>query len=353
MKVREFLTWSMRCLLGYGVGTVLGVTQPSSPTPEAPQPITDWLKRELAAPIDTTEPQAVRYIFKVGADGSFNDPATDSSFSGGTTGSAVFPAVRAFSAEGKLLSETPSWIKSMGVRLTGSGTPAACARFALATERTSALCDWDQNNAGTSPCGASAGYYRVSEWDCTNGVVANGTGAGTDPAAIRVEIDREVMGSGENLLVTLEYRASAVAEGTSNATGGSLDPTRCNDSSTAFDSDNSDCADMTWRLYLKNLPTDPGSSGVLPPYLVVPPFSGRVNPELNSGGGAWMTRSFLIPLKNAPDITTLQFTRVQGRNPDDYKDSAISTNNRSICRGTNTAECLGIIFKSITLVRLP
>lgn len=294
-------------------------------------------------------PRAVKIIFKqANPAGSFSAPPT-----GGTKnepGSGQ-PAIRVFNADGSLLatgtqdSNWPQWLKLFEVGVSGPDNAAAkassCARFAAASE-TSSSCNF---NAGTdntfdSPCGATEGLYRVSEFDCVSDTITNGTGGPNDGVYLRAIFNRNTsaLSAHENILAVLEYAASSL-----NPAPG--DPSRCFQNG-LFDPTQPQCSDLSWQIFMKHQ----NNQTVQPYLLLIPPAFGHVDSATNRGGTGVATKQFYLPLASDPNISVLQISRIRSL------DKA-SPNFEAICKNpaqqaANSPLCVGVIFYSITFYRI-
>lgn len=265
-------------------------------------------------------------------------------------------AMRVFNADGSLLAtggptnaNWPKWLTNVEIGITGSantqGTNPDCARFAAAGEDTSATCDWGSAlvppvPSTGEPCGAAPGLYRVSEMDCANTgyTLNNGTGGPNDPVYIRASFSRNssYLGTGENIMVVLEYAASALNPAPSN-------PTTCFTGS-LFSPTNTGCADQVWQAFLKR----DGNDVVQPYLLLVPPHFAHISQAANSSGMGIVTKQFFLPLAADSQLTTLQISRI--------KALATGATFQAVCNGAstpaNSALCVGMVFHSITFYRM-
>src|SRR6185369_13037123 len=95
-------------------------------------------------------------------------------------------------------------------------------------------------------CGASSGFYRVSEYDCANESTSTGSGSTSDPVYIRATFSRDTtyLGAYENILAVVEYSSAyldpAPANPSACVSGGVFDPT------------NTNCSDFSWQAFLKH-----------------------------------------------------------------------------------------------------
>ncbi|MGZ6311761.1 MAG: hypothetical protein ACXWOH_14085, partial [Bdellovibrionota bacterium] len=247
--------------------------------------------------------RAAKIIFRQSnPSGSF-----DSSPAGGTPavpGSGQ-QANRVFNADGSLLatkgsSSWPAWLSSVEIGVSGanntSSTNGPCAAFASAAEAAATNCDWQGGGAGGKPCGAPAGIFRVSEFDC-QGTTVNGNGGPSDGVYIRAFFNRANLGTQENIMVVVEYAASdlnpAPALPTNCFSGGIFSP--------------ENCSDQTWKIFMKHS----GTEVVQPFLMLIPPAFASVNSTTNSGGSGTGTRQFILPMSGDANLSVMQVSRIK------------------------------------------
>ena len=313
------------------------------------------------APTIPNGPRAAKIIFKaISNNGSFTDTVP----SGGTPAAAGsgLAATTLFNADNTVLSTSPTaatwpkWVSSIELGISGSANANAlndnCARFASAMSDSNAMCKFKAPSDNTLfNCGAPAGYYRVSDYDCYNqnksagaGNGGRGVGSGldTDGVYIRIQFSRDtsVLGANENIMAVLEYSASGLNPAP-------LDPSTCVGSG-AMTLDQ--CADFSWHIFTKHYV----SEATQPFLLLAPPTLASVNPILGTGGtGISSTKQFVIPLAGDASLTTLQIARTSFSKTlgPDVTTPAPSTSFLQIC-GPNSAFCVGTVFYSLTLYRI-
>ena len=301
-----------------------------------------------------TSQQAVKIIFKSNTNGSFD---LTSPYSNGTatgTGNGL-PATRFFNADGSPMPTQPQWLSLFELGISGSANTSAptpaCANFADTTEETTSNC-LIGNPAAAAQCGANNNQFRVSEWDCSLGTspALTGNGSSTDGVYFRATFNRNsnYMNSTDNILVNIEYAASALNPGPSS-------PTNCFYQGT-FQPEY--CSDFVWRAYIKHT----SSETVQPFLLLVPPtFASVLGPTqaTNSGGGVTVsTRQFILPFSGDQNLTIFQVTRTQSNFPGSKTTPGTSAynlnhycNSNSLAVG-GTPLCAGIIFYSVTFFRI-
>lgn len=296
--------------------TLTGAAAPD-PLPSFTTPTT----LPAATPIPTTYP---------GYDGSSN----------------YLPGVSAstyYDVDGTTVVSKPSWIKDVQLGITATSASSSCATFG------------GSGNADVN------GYYRVSEINC--GSAALGTGSSlTDPVFVRIILDRDsnYIGTAENLVLQVEYQASALhlnSDGADNA----------------YPENN---LDQFWKIMWNSTL----SSGTLsnPFSVFIPPNYGACltsgsqitgapgNCEWTSGyrGAPITTRQFMIPLSAYPTMKVITLTRVKGRiNSTDiypvgagggnvnYVSDFLTAATTTDC-DSDSPLCLGVVIRSITLLRM-
>jgi hypothetical protein len=298
--------------------------------------------------------KAAKIIFSDTGGGSFDVPAT-----GGTLASpgSGLQAVRIFNPDGTLLASAgasganwPTWLSGFELGISGSSNTSArnpaCATFASNTENTDLNCNFGAG-PGTSPCGAPPGQFRVSEVDCSAGAPAasNGSGGPADGVYLRATFSRDPakLALNENILVVLEYSASALNPAPSNPvacfTGGVFNPEAC--------------TDFVWRTYIKH-----SASEIVQPFLLLipPTFSSvlvtniptpLVGPQSSGTGVA--AKQFFVPLAADSGITVLQISRKQSGFSDI---NALKTYCSPGSLPGNSPLCAGVVLYSITFYRI-
>lgn len=319
--------------------TVNSSTTTISPTPSPSTTVTGGAR-------------AVKILFKATSGGSFN--AAPAGGTAAAVGSGL-QAQRVFNPDGSLLasgtasSTWPAWLSSFEIGISGTSNSSAkdpnCAKFASSTEATDLSCDFG-NGSGTSPCGAPPSQFRVSEVDCSLGspAASNGNGGPSDGVYLRAKFNRSQLGSSENILVVMEYSASALNPAPSNPTtcfqGGAFTPEAC--------------SDFVWKAYLKH-----SSSELVQPYLLlVPPTFASVLVTVaptplagaQGSGTGIAAKQFFLPLAADSNLTELQITRRQSNFPS-------PTNLKAFCTPTGTIPgnsplCAGMVFYSLTFYRM-
>jgi hypothetical protein len=289
--------------------------------------------------------RAAKFIFKQSSpSGSF-----DASPAGGTpaaVGSGL-AAQRVFNADGSALASGgptnvnwPKWISNLEIGISGQNNPSAlnanCARFANASEELSS-CHFDGNGAGpATPCGATAGLFRVSELDCAQQAPVDGNGGPADGVYIRAVFNRDpaVLGTAENIMAVIEYSSSAL-------NGNPANPTSCFLNGN-FSPEN--CADSTWKVFMKHTAAE-----IVQPYLLlVPPAFGSVNNAKNSGGGSVGTKQFYVPLGADGALSIIQISRIKGIGVSPVFTTTCSNG----ALPANSPLCSGMVIYSITFFRI-
>lgn len=227
----------------------------------------------------------------------------------------------------------PSWLLDFQMGISSTSGSGQCAAFGTG------LNDLDPAN-----------YYRVSERDCgltqCNGSSCNGSGTGTDPVFFRIILDRDtsVLGSAENLMVSVEYQASGIhlnSDGSSSAAEDNLD--------------------QLWKIYWSSsldATATPKTFGIfVPPNYSACIPGGASNTGAGGAGDACAqttyrgaqvkVRQFIIPLSAYPTMKVIQFARVKSRITATGLDNYVS----SFC-ATNSPLCLGIVIRSVTITRM-
>ncbi len=279
-------------------------------------------------------------------------------------------AKRVFNADGSLLSSGgptasswPKWLSGFEIGISGASNTAApnsdCARFAATSESVNdSSCQFDTDRDGAfdagdvTQCGAPDGYFRVSEYDCTkSGSSTNaGNGGPTDGVYLRATFNRDssILGTNENILVILEYAASVLNSAAS-------EPSTCF-SSGVFSPTREGCTDQLWQAFMKHTPFE-----VVQPYMMIaPPATHVVNRTQGHFGGLAQSKQFILPLSGDTDITVLQLSRIKG--PKNLQ-TAFATESTDaftmFCSNegdpnatANSAGCVGMVFYSMTFIRM-
>ena len=263
--------------------------------------------------------------------GSFSAPSAvptamviPSGYPGYDGASTYLPGVQPtqyFTADGSSALLKPDWLVDFQLGITSTSSSSACATF------------------GGSGTFDAQDFYRISEADC--GSVSNGLGGGTDPVFARIVLNRDssLIGTAENLMIQVEYQASGLHL---NSDGSSTNP--------------EDDLDQLWKIFWNSTL---GVSSIPKPFAIfVPPNYGAC---LDSGSGSSgapgsctgsykgapvKVKQILIPLSAYPDMSVIQLTRVKGR--------INQTGNyvNSFCSSSDSPLCLGVVIRSITLMRL-
>lgn len=267
--------------------------------------------------------------------GSFTAPGTlpastpiPSPYPGYDGVTTYLPGVKAsqyFDLDGTTVIQKPSWLTDVQLGITSTSSSGACAAF------------------GGSGSLDAQNFYRVSEVDCGGGSpVANGLGGSSDPVFVRIVLNRDqsLIGSAENLMLQVEYQASGLHL---NSDG----------SSTTNPEDN---LDQLWKIFWNSTL---GVSAIPKPFSIfIPPNYGAC---LDSGSGSTgapgnctgsykgapiKVKQVIIPLSAYPSMNVVQLTRVKGRvtQPGNYVNS--------FCPAGDSPLCLGVVIRSITLMRM-
>ena len=254
----------------------------------------------------------------------------------GNDGTALYqPGVQAvnfYDLDGVTSITKPSWLYDFQLGITDApGTTGACATF---------------GGAGSQDV---AEYYRVSEKDCPNTSIANGVGSSMDPIFMRVVLNRDYteIGSAENLLMQIEYQANGLRL---NSDG---------PSSSTFAEDN---LDQLWKIFTNSTLSfatngNPFSVFVPPNYASCQAGGTGVGPNTgiaatdcagNQKGAPITVKQIIIPLSASPTTSVIQLSRMKSRQsataPYDY----IS----SFCPNSDSPLCLGVVIRSVTLMRI-
>lgn len=303
-----------------------------------------------------TSARAVKIILTQSQNGSFTTPPPASG-NPAAPGSGL-QATQLFNPDGSVLANGnitsanwPSWLTSFEIGISGSANASSpnqnCANFATYAEQAASNCSFGPLiTSGTTPCGAPAGVFRVSEADCTLGTPPTlpGNGGPSDGVYLRAYFSRAKadLGQNENILVTMEYAASSLSPAPT-------DPTHCY-SAGVMTPEN--CSDFVWRVYLKHT-----SQEITQPFLLlVPPTFSSILPTASasigngSSGSGTVTKQFVLPLASDSQLSVLQISRIQSN----FVNQAAL---RSICTLGNTFPgnsplCSGIIIYSLTFFRI-
>ncbi len=269
--------------------------------------------------------------------GSFESPNSvpvntliPSDYPGADGSSTYLPGISAttyFSPDSGTGISRPDWIRDVQLGITSiSGNSGSCATF-----------------GGTGNYDVEK-YYRISERNCA-GVNAGNPGGTQDQAFIRIILNRdtEVFGSRENLLVQVEYQATGLRFNL-DATG----------AATANPEQN---LDQLWKVFwYSSLQT----STIPSPFSVfVPPVYAAQNGTGGAGtctgtcpgspqGAPVTVKQVLLPLSAYPDQAVIQFSRIRGRIDDTNGDTYIDS---FVC-GNDSPLCLGLVIRSITIMRI-
>jgi len=245
----------------------------------------------------------------------------------GYTGSAIYtPGVSAsqyFAPDGTTQISQPSWLTDFQVGITNVAATNACATF------------------GGSGAMDSLGFYRVSEANC--GTVGTGQGGTGDPAFVRIVLNRDPsqIGTAENLIMQVEYQASAL---------------HLNSDGILPNAENN--LDQLWKVFWN---TSVGNATGTPFAIFVPPNYGACIPSGTGAVGApgsctgtytgasITTRQFIIPLSAYQTLQTIQLSRVSGRINQAGNYVPLAT--PGFC-ASDTPQCLGVVIRSITLMRM-
>jgi hypothetical protein len=259
----------------------------------------------------------------------------------GYTGTATYlpgvSAVRFFELNGtNLIATKPSWLLDFQLGITSTSTgPTSCATFGGGG-------NLDVTN-----------YYRVAEKACNNNCNSGscqGSGTGTDPVFFRIVLDRDTtkIGSGENLLIQVEYQASGLHL---NSDANGLP-------------DVEDSLDQLWKIYWSDslASTAPNKFGLFIP----PNYSACLStgngitsapgscPNGNANayrGSPIKVRQFMIPLSAYPDMKVIQFSRVKGRIEQSGGTVPGANYVNAFCKDDEPL-CLGVVIRSVSLMRI-
>ena len=279
--------------------------------------------------------------------GSFNSP----DYSNGTTNAvgSGLQAQRVFNTNGTLLSSGgygsanwPLWLKSFEIGISGQSNSASsnssCATFASSQEAQNQTCNLPN---GTKTCGAPPAQFRISEADCVLGTPASANtvpGSSTDGIYMRATFDRSQFYTWENLMMVIQYTASALNPSPTSPTscfnGGKFTPEAC--------------SDYVWNVYAKHL----NSEIPLPFLMLIPPTSISVLPNVTGSGAGSNpnTRQIIFPFASDQNLKIVQLSRIAGA-PSTSSLNTICTGS-GISNGGNSPLCSGVVFYSVSLFKL-
>lgn len=263
-----------------------------------------------------------------------------STFPGYVSGATYVPGVSAnqyFDTDGTTSISKPSWLLDVQLGVTHNTATNACATF-----------------GGASTYDVS-GFYRVSEANC--GAVTNGTGGNTDPVFMRIILNRDtsVLGSGENLLIQIEYQASGI---------------RLNSDGVSTNPENN--VDQLWKVFWN---TSAASTSSANPFSVfVPPNYGACatggtytagapgNCTGTYTGAPTTIKQIIIPISAFSTLGVVEISRVKGRiNNASYFDAPANTQPvnyvNTYFAGTPSCQsdsplCAGMVVRSILIMRI-
>jgi hypothetical protein len=303
--------------------------------------------------------RAVRIIFQTGTSGSFNVPSNAGTPVGVGNG---LQALRLFDTQGNTIATTgttdpnwPTWLQSFEIGISGASNTAApnpnCARFPEGTSEASAACTFGSNS---STCGSSANF-RISEVDCGVSPPATGQGNAQDGIYFRAIFNRNTayLGPTENILAVIEYAASAYNGAPSN-------PTTCFSSSSGTGFAPEQCADFSWKVFLKHYPTE----ATQPFMMMIPPTPYYVyGNSTNTSGASTVTKQFFVPLASDQNLTEVQISRITSNLVSGWSGWTASNtyaNYLLACdpgtlrtsTGADTPLCAGLVVSSITFYRI-
>ena len=220
-----------------------------------------------------------------------------------------------FAPDNSTLSAKPDWLLNFSVGTSNSH--AECAKFGRASQ----TCDADGQTATTDDgfeCGLpqNFGWFNVSEYDCEDL-----PGEKNGEVFINIDLDRKKLASYENLLMVVEYIASAVNAAPS-------DPAACFTNG-VFNAANSNCTDLNWQIYL-------GPNAINPFYMLAPPSF--IQGKNTSGNPTVVTKQIQIPLAAHQNVSQIKIARMNG------------TKNTTHCV-SGSPLCIGMVFYNITLFR--
>jgi hypothetical protein len=239
------------------------------------------------------------------------------------------------------LSSKPDWLLDFQLGVTATSATGECAAF----------------GGGSTPLDP-ANYYRVAEKACATGDCAGnacmGTGSGNDKVFFRIVLDRDTtkIGSAENLLIQVEYQASALHL---NSDANGL-------------SDVEDSLDQLWKIHWSDSlasSATPKTFGVFVPMNYsaclssgngttdAPGYCPKGTPNSYRGSPV-KVRQFMIPLAAYPDMKVIQFTRMKGRVDQTTGGGATSDGSAYIDAFCDNDEplCLGVVIRSVSIMRI-
>jgi len=206
-------------------------------------------------------------------------------------------------------------------------------------------------NTSTSTCGTFGGtygtsdaqyYFRTSEKGC--GSATAGQGSVNDPIFFRAILDRDVskIGTAENLMMQIEYQSNGLRL---NSDGNNADPEQN--------------LDQLWKVFwgttLKSASNLNPFSVFVPPNYAACQASGTGDPGFSIGcvgnpkGSPVSVKQIMIPISSNPSMSVIQVSRIRGR-----------INNTTpayqyvgqFCASENSPLCLGVVIRSVTLLRM-
>lgn len=252
--------------------------------------------------------------------------------------SAYNPGVSAayyFDVDGSTPIAKPSWVRDIQVGYfnypTDTDPDGRCSMF---------------GDSSTSVSHA----FQTSEYNCHS--KADGSGTGSDGTFIRVVLDRDqnYIGTKENLLIQLEYEA----------TGLLLNPDQKDsaDSTVSTSTNPEQYVDQLWKVFSG---ASLASTATPTPFaMVVPPShahhcSGGSGSSISCTGTVSPTttvKQLVFPLTALTDKKYIQISRVRGGRR--YFSGARDTGyyNSACTTPSNNPHCLGVVFRSLTLIRI-
>ena len=261
-------------------------------------------------------------------------------YPGYAVGATYLPGVSAnqyFDVDGTTVISKPSWLYDVQLGVTTNNPASACATFGGGST-------YDISN-----------FYRVSEANC--GAAANGTGGNTDPVFMRVVLNRDtsVLGSGENLLIQVEYQASGIRL---NSDGVSLNP--------------ENNVDQLWKVFWKNSLASTSLAKIFSVF--IPPNYGACAsggtytagaPGSCTGtysGAPTTIKQIIVPISAYSSLGVIEISRVTGRikntsffdppgntQPVNYVNAYLG--GTAACLNDSPL-CLGLVVRSIMMMRI-
>jgi hypothetical protein len=293
-------------------------------------------------------PMSAKVIFTdSSASGSFAAPpvgGTLPAVGSGLHATQLFTPANAVLATGNTSANWPAWLNYVEIGISGATNTSApnpfCATFATQTP----TCNFGPINTA-APCEAPLGTFRISEFDCGFGAVpaALGNGGPADGVYIRANFNRANLGSTENIMVVIEYAASAYDAAPAN-------PTTCVGLPGSPGFTPEACADFTWRLFLKS-----GATSVTQPFMMlVPPTYSFINGNTTSTSGTTSsTRQFILPIAANAALDTIQLSRTGSTlNSSTNAGFIAACNGAAAGTGANSPLCAGLIIYSMTFYRI-